>query len=232
MNQDLVKAIEIYTTSNHIKLNHYLLEKSKDNLIAIFTDLLTIYINDKNSSSIREFITVKLAGYEHLKSKIGYNGFRHSSEIGSKALFCEAKPKHFDTEEHLKWKNKERKTSPSKLNGGGNFTDYTLARFQKDLKENPNMLVSGFVNGKLIYIFEFEFNTKEFSENLKKQLEKHFPDGDKSNKYLRSANFDYKDFILNENVKTIYLVSKEELNENKEYINKEFFKWMTSRTKS
>jgi hypothetical protein len=53
MNRDLQEAIKIYTTRSHKELNGFLIDKSKDNLIAIFNDLLTTYINDKNSSTLR-----------------------------------------------------------------------------------------------------------------------------------------------------------------------------------
>ncbi|GIV29625.1 MAG: hypothetical protein KatS3mg028_0691 [Bacteroidia bacterium] len=45
---------------------------------------------------------------------------------------CEAKPKNLDTEEFERYKRGERKTKPAKLNGGGNFTDYTASRLEKD----------------------------------------------------------------------------------------------------
>ena len=146
MNTDLAEAVKKYATKPHKELSDWLLEKSKDQLIALFTDLLTNYINDRNSSSLSEFLTVSLAGYTHSDTKIGYNGFKHSTEIGGKPIACEAKPQNISSED-----NKERK-NPRRLNGGGNFTDYTHERLAKDKKENPNILISGFVGGELIYV--------------------------------------------------------------------------------
>ena len=121
MNQDLKEAIKLYATKTHKELNNYLLDKSKDNLIAIFNDLLTTYFNDKNSSTLREYITTAICGYEHSESKIGYNGFRQVTINGkSKILECEVKPKNIASNEIKKWNN-------------------------------------GFVDGKLMYIFEFPF---------------------------------------------------------------------------
>ncbi|GAB4541246.1 MAG: hypothetical protein Fur0020_10610 [Thermodesulfovibrionia bacterium] len=128
MNQELANVIKIYSTGTHQELSNYLIGKSKDTLIGILVDLLTMYINDKNSSTIREFITVTLAGYTHKEGKIGYNGFKQDAFIPGKTIKCEAKPKNIDTEEFEKYRRRERKTSPAKLNGGGNFTDYTPAR--------------------------------------------------------------------------------------------------------
>ena len=65
---------------------------SKDTVIALFTDLLTTYITDKNSSTLREFITVTIAGYQHSEKKIGFNGFKHTTSV--EAIACEAKPKN------------------------------------------------------------------------------------------------------------------------------------------
>ena len=93
MNKTLQEIIKIYSTKSHIDFSNYLLNLSKDTLISIFSDLLTIYINDKNSSTIREFLTVELAGYKHNTKKIGFNGFKQISI--DKAINCEAKPKFY-----------------------------------------------------------------------------------------------------------------------------------------
>jgi hypothetical protein len=92
MNQELANVIKIYSTGSHQELNNYLLGKSKDTIIGILLDLLTMYINDKNSSTIREFITVTLAGYTHKEGKIGYNGFRQDVFMPGRTIKCEAKP--------------------------------------------------------------------------------------------------------------------------------------------
>jgi hypothetical protein len=55
MNKNLQDGIKTYSTKWHKDFNSKLLGMSKDDLIALFADLLTIYINDKNSSTIREF---------------------------------------------------------------------------------------------------------------------------------------------------------------------------------
>jgi len=173
MNQELANVIKIYTTGTHQELNNYLIGKSKDTLIGMLVDLLTMYINDKNSSTIREFITVTLAGYTHKEGKIGYNGFKQDAFIPGKTTKCEAKPKNLDTEEFEKYERGERKTSPAKLNGGGNFTDYTPARLERDKQEkNLSMLVSGFVDGKLLYIIEFPFNSPDFVNNLENKIKR------------------------------------------------------------
>ncbi|MDR0723599.1 MAG: hypothetical protein LBF23_00215 [Endomicrobium sp.] len=109
MNKDLQEAIKIYAISSHKQLNSFLLDKSKDNLISMFNDLLTTYINDKNSSTLREFITIAIAGYNHNESKLGYNGYKQTTLCASEDMqFCEVKPKNTSSFEIEKYKNGKR----------------------------------------------------------------------------------------------------------------------------
>ncbi len=221
MNSELSEVIKTYATKSHKDLANLLLDKSKDQLIALLTTLLTIYINDRNSSTLREFITVSLAGYKHQDTKIGYNGFKQSTAIGSGTIACEAKPQNINTED-----NKIRK-NPRKLSGGGNFTDYTHKRLEKDLKADLNMLVSGFVDGELVYILESPFNYSGFVKNLKKKLKKRFPRGDRSGQFLRSANFTFKDYEGCDDLKVVYL-KEETLEKHKNNFTKKFYDFLLS----
>lgn len=226
MNQELANAIKIYSTGLHNELSNYLLNKSKDTLIGMFVDLLTMYINDKNSSTIREFITVSIAGYKHKEGKIGYNGFKQSTYISGGIIQCEAKPKNIYT----------CSMPIRKLNGGGNFTDYTFKRLERDKKEKDlNILISGFIDGKLIYILEFPFKYSEFINHLENQLakfENKLKDGRKTvGQFLRSANFDYKHYINCPNVKIIFLLEKSKLKEYKKYIVKDFYEFLEKKAK-
>ena len=222
MNKELAEILKLYSTGTHEELSSYLIGKSKDTLSGILVDLITMYINDKNSSTIREFITVTLAGYNHSEKKIGYNGFKQDAFSG-KTIECEAKPKNVDT-------NSER---IYKLKGYGNFSDYTFARLEKDKrKDGLNMLVSGFVDGRLIYILEFPFSCPTFVENLEKQLMSRFHKGkDIPNEYLRSASFSYKHFIYEEGLKIVYMASKEELQKHRQYIVRDFYKFLEEKAK-
>lgn len=223
-NKTLQEIIKIYSTQAHKEFSSSLLELSKDTLISIFSDLLTMYINDKNSSTIREFLTVSLAGYEHNTQKIGFNGFKQTS-IGE-AINCEAKPKNFCIQDYEDFKLGKRKTSPSKLNGGGNFTDYTWNRLEKNLKSNLKMLVSGFVDGQLIYLLEFDFNEKQFISNLEEQLYEKFPKGDEIGYYLRSASFDFADYENAKSLKKIFVQPKEKLIAFKNYISPRLYNYL------
>ncbi|CEG11802.1 conserved hypothetical protein [groundwater metagenome] len=236
MNKELEHIVKIYSTGKHEDLNSCLIGKSKDTIISMLVDLLTMYINDKNSSTIRELISVTFAGYEHKEAKIGYNGFKQDAFIAGRTLKCEAKPKNVESEEFNKYKRGERNSPPQKLNGGGNFTDYTRLRLNRDAEEKDlNMLVSGFVNGKLIYVIEFPFAFKDFLENLENQIKRWEGKmaGNKSKKgqFLRSANFDYRHFVACPNLKIVYLLSREELSKYVSYISKGFFQYLYNKSK-
>lgn len=143
MNKNLEDIVKIYATKEHKVLFSNLLEKSKETIISILVDLLTVYFNDKNSSTLREYVLVLLSGFTPSESKIGYNGYKQKGINGAKTKFCEAKPKNIN-------RNDE---TVKKLNGGGNFTDYTFERFNRDKEENPLMITGGFIDGRLILYF-------------------------------------------------------------------------------
>ncbi len=212
-----MEIIKMYATKPHGELKKYLLSKSKNVLSEALVNLITMYINDRNSSTLREFITVTIAGYEHTESKIGYNGYKRS--VYGRPLMCEAKPQNIRSE------------GRRKLNGGGNFTDYTHARFERDLKENLNILVSGFVDGRLIYILEFPFKCDSFASKLKRQLNKRFPKGDISGQFLRSARFDYRDYISCEGLKIVYCLPRSELEKHKNHIVRGLYEFLIKNAK-
>jgi len=217
MNKELLELIEDYTTKEHEEININLIGKSKNNLIAILLDLLTTYYNDLNSSTMRELVVAVIAGYEPISEKLGYNGFKQNTLTGV-TEHCEIKPKNYRTDSTAK--------SRSKLNGGGNFTDYSWQKFERHQKENPNMLVAGFVDGRLIYILEFSFNEQSFISRLREQLEKNFPDGDETNKFLRSAQFSFIHYKNAKSLKTIYTASRQELTKAQPYITQALFDYL------
>ncbi|MCY4042566.1 MAG: hypothetical protein OXF45_01935 [Candidatus Dadabacteria bacterium] len=221
MNSDLVEVIRTYATKSHSDLNDLLLGKSKHNIISILVDLLTTYYNDKNSSTLREFVVVSLSGFESNPDKIGYNGYKHDG-IGKRTKFCEAKPKNVNTND----------TKPKRLNGGGNFTDYTWARLRKDKRSNPTMLIGGFVDGRLIYIFKFPFNSKGFISRLEYQLNSKFPDGDISGIFLRSASFGFNHYRDARGLEVEIFVSRQELPQYENSITKGLYSFIEQHARS
>lgn len=95
------------------------------------------------------------------------------------------------------------------------------------------MLVSGFIDGRLIYILEFPFNSQDFIKNLERKIERWQEKlkGSKSVKgqFLRSADFDYKDYINSSGLKVVYLLPKSELEKYRKYIVNGFYKFLWSK---
>ena len=88
------------------------------------------------------------------------------------------------------------------------------------------MLVSGFVDGKLIYIVEFPFGCHQFVNKLEAQLDKRFPHGDRTSEYLRGASFSYVNFIGCKKLKINYLLNKKEIEKYKKYISGKFYNFL------
>lgn len=218
MNETLKSLLLTYTKETHKTLSNKILDLSKETIKSCLIDLLTIYINDKNSSTLREYLTVTIAGYTHNSNKIGYNGYKLN--VPNIPLNCEAKPKNICTQDFIDFENGARQSKPNKLNGGGNFTDYTWARFEKDKRSNLNMLISGFIDGKIVFILEFPFNSSNFISKIHNQLEKKFPNGDVEGYYLRSASFSFKDY-KNDNYSVIYI--SKNIIEYERFLDKELF---------
>lgn len=213
MNQDLAQIVTYYATKPHEELSKLLLNKSKDNLIASLNDLLTAYMNDKNSSSLREFVTVSISGYEHNANKLGYNGYKHNTDIGGEPVNCEAKPKNIQTEGY------DLRKSKPKLNGEGGFNDYTVKRLEKDKENNLNLLCSGFIDGELQYILEFPFEA--IYERLKQELTKI------KGPYLRSAIFNFSHYQDFKAVNVVYANQKSIIS-NQKYFNKKLLTFLTT----
>ena len=187
-NEDLERILDVLFT-NPQQLPSLLQGMSKDVLEYCLQDVLIRYANDVNSSTLRELITIRKAGYkpQPARTKLGYNG---ETPRGSP---CEVKPVNIRSE------------TGNKLNGGGNFSDFTherLARYQED---NVVMLVSGFFEGRLMYILEFPFSHFPFVERLRQQLLRYFTKkGRKPGQFLRSAQFSFKHYKDCPTLKIIY----------------------------
>ena len=202
MNQDLLQLIRNYAVMTEAEISAALVDKSKYNLVAMLLDLVALYYNDLNASTLRQMVVAMLAGFTPSAEKIGYNGFRQESPTGA-TEYCEIKSKNVRTASAAKNK--------PKLDGGGNFTDYTWKKFNRHTSENPAMLIAGFVDGQLIYIFQFNFNEPQFTSRLRLQLQRKFPNGDIAGAYLRSAEFTHRHFKDAPSLKTMRFVSIQRL---------------------
>ena len=165
------------------KLN-YTLDNIPDNLDTkdvIIYDLLNETFNDSNSSKFREDSTNYISGREASEGKHGYDVDDENIEI---------KPKNY--------------VGKSKLNCGGQFTDFTWKRHNKYQNDNVVMSVSGFNHGKLVYVLEFDYNHPTFKKRIEDQLTRLLPNGDEPNRYVRSASFSFIHFE-DLNIKKVYV---------------------------
>ena len=122
--------------------------------------------NDSNSSSLREDVTKWMIGKEASISKHGYDDDFEAIEV---------KPKNY--------------TGKGKLNGGGSFNDFTWRRDETYHNDNVIVVTSGFVFGKLVFVTQFSYDV--LRPKIQQALDKQLPDGDVTNRYVRSASFSY-----------------------------------------
>lgn len=196
----LENLITNYSSREENYLRNFFKKNKTQQIIPILEDLLYKTINDKNSSGLRELVTASLAGYIHTSAKLGYDCYKET-KITPKPIrqYAEIKPKNL-------YKINDSKKRIKKLNGQGNFTDLSWKRFDKIVQDQIKMLCSGFIEGQIIYILEFNFNEPTFLAKITKQLSKRFPNRqDVVGQWLRSANFSFKDYKDVRSLKILYL---------------------------
>ena len=137
----------------------------------LFEELYTAYMNDSNSSSLREQITAAVAGCTTIPGKLGRDA------IDIDGMEKEIKPKN--------WNGKKG------TDGGGCFNDYTRKRWNKDCDVNLPIISSLFAKGMLIYVVEFTFDT--IADRLSEQVTRICEE--QGNRYVRSCSWTYKHWI-------------------------------------
>ena len=175
-----------------------------------YSVLLDMYLNDKNSSTLREEITLMVSNVFSVNKKLSYDGF---DVYGN---HYEVKPLNIISSKPLK----------KKLDGSGSYNDLTWARHRKYLLERPFVLISGFIDGHLAYIFEVPYSI--FSSKIEQKLMENLGENDQKFKYLRSFKFTYKDWI-EASPKPIFITDIEEL-KNPRYYNRNFLSFLKNFT--
>lgn len=138
--------------------------------------IVEFFLVDKNSSTLREMVTLGECGYSQNPEKLGYDGWCEKT-----GRIFEVKPKNISS------------NGNKKLDGGGNFSDFTWERYDKYLSDNVYILCSGFVDGKLAYIVEFPFSS--LKNRIEACLEKQFPNRErKAGTYARSITFSFSHY--------------------------------------
>jgi hypothetical protein len=163
--------------------------------------LLVRQLNDPNSSQMREAITVRMCGYSPCPGKHGYDC--HDGERNK-----EVKPKLYTENPKIK--------RQYKINGSGNFSDYTRERLEKDSSENLGVICSLFYQNRIMYAIEFSFDAvkKKLEERIIKKCE------EGKQKYVRSAQFSYLQWMNHESVKVLYMNTEMVRNNPKIFVRK------------
>jgi hypothetical protein len=156
----------------------------------IIFELIHEMANDNNSSKFREEITLNICNYENSPGKLGEDGI---DPVTNRKI--EVKPQN----------GHNRNDTIKKLNGGGQFTDFTHSRIQKCIDNDILMVVSGFYNGKLKFIVQFDFNSPTFLNHIKNKVCKALPEGDQKSKYCRTADFGWNKWKDANNLKLMYI---------------------------
>lgn len=182
---------------------------NKEEYKQIIVDLLMANLTDPNYSSLAEAIPIRLANYNpnEDKEKHGYDGFIGES-FDNATKYVEHKPK--------KTNNKSKK-----LDGSGGFADYTIEKLNKDksLGDKLNLMISGWVNGNLIYAYELPQNYSPFMEQIEKRTLKCISNGKRV-----LPTFGYNHYKNCTSIKLIYL--SPDFDNYKDYLTGPFFNFV------
>ena len=157
----------------------------------LFEELYVEYMNDSNSSTLREQITAAVAGCKSIPGKLGRDA------IDINGVEKEIKPKNYTTQRH---------------NGGGCFNDYTRKRYEKDCNVNLPIIASLFAKGMLIYVVEFRFEAiaNRLNEQIIRVCES------EGNRYVRSCSWTYSNWIDNPDL-VVHYINQDLLKEHYQY---------------
>jgi hypothetical protein len=177
---DLSELKLIYSIGDISKITHLNNEVKGVLLISLLGEMS----NDKNSSSFREGVTLSVLGVKQSNNKLGYDSDEYPIEV---------KPKNITL------------LSDNKFDGSGNFSDFTWKRHKKYYDDDVKMVVSGFLDGKLMFLLSFKYKSNDFINKIEDQLTKQLPNGDEINRYVRNVKFSYIHFKDSETFKIEFI---------------------------
>lgn len=123
-------------------INYYVGDRSIFNSQnSLFKNTFLAYVADKNSSTVREAVTLALYGYNKINKKHGADG---QDPVTKKLV--EVKPQYAHIDENGK---------QTLLHGGGTFNDITFTKLE--LCKDWDVVCSGFAEDKLIFVARFPF---------------------------------------------------------------------------
>jgi hypothetical protein len=196
MNKELLNLIVLYSKGQILK------ETIIENHGEMFMSLLELYINDSNSSTLREAITCSVVGLEFTGNKKGYD-----SEL---------------TKEEVKPRN-VKKSGKKTLDGWGNYSDLTHKRHNKYINDNVIIHISGFVDGLLMYVIKLKY--EDLTQYFQNMLDRDLPNGDQKNKYVRTAYFTFNNIKDMTSLEVEFL--RDDVSEFETFFQKDFFKYLT-----
>lgn len=171
-----------------------------------YSDLLDSYLNDLNSSRLRQDISCHVLGLKTNENKLGYDSDGSNDEI---------KPKNISSKSLKK----------TKLDCGGSYSDLTHKRHKKYVSDNAIIHSAGFIDGRLMYIIKVPYI--DLQEHFQKILNSKLPDGDLPNRYVRSASFGFKQIkeCLNSEIEFV----RDDIENYISFINKELYNYIKNR---
>lgn len=200
---DLATSFLLNRSESDDKLNN----SSKEELIKLVNDLLSLNLNDPNFSSLAEAIPLSLAGYKSHDVKHGKDGFIGES-YDTAVKLVEQKPKKTLSVNH-------------KLDGGGAFADYTLHRLEEDksLGDKLNLMISGFIDGNLIYVFEVPHNHPTLMNHIEKKTKDCISKGKRV-----LPSFSYTAYSDCKDIKVVFM--RDDIDNYSNYMSKNFFDFL------
>ena len=172
----------------------------------LFKKTFTAYLADKNSSTLREAVTLRILSCDKIESKHGADGI--DSKTGK---FIEVKPSYA----HL---NKDG--NQNCLGGGGSFNDITYKKVESC--KGWDIVCSGFAEDKLIYIvrFPFDYLAPVLTNYINKKVEsnKKITEGQTQGRF--TALFGYNHYIDCPDLQSIHL----NVNDGARFMNKKMCK--------
>jgi hypothetical protein len=211
MNKELLKLATYYCTDRN-KLNENLNVYPKE-CVDIIKDLLDLNFSDPNFSSLAEAVPINIAGYLPHEKKHGYDGFKGETyETGYE--WVENKPKKSISLDGV---------ISNKLNGSGGFADYTLRRLNDDksLGDKLYLLVSGFADGNLLYVYKVPHNYPEFMNHIENRTLKLINEGVRV-----LPSFSYKNYEYCQDIELTWI--RDDIENYYEYMSGPFYNWLIS----
>lgn len=203
MNKLVVELAKDYTldkSSFAAKMSQIDLESAK----MIISDLLDMNLTDPNFSSLAETIPLEIGGYNSHDIKHGYDGF-----IGESYDIAD---------EYVEQKPQKTSNTDKKLNGGGSFADYTLVRLSKDKSHGDKLklMISGFVNGELIYVYKVPHNHSTFIDHIEGRTNQLISDGKRV-----LPSFSYKNYEDCDDIELVF--RRPDISNYVDYMGKPFY---------